>query len=297
MRESISSFNPDSSNIGVTYCADNLKQDPRLSVFIYPASPNDEFRLYNEYFNCLQGVSIASGEELDAVQKPIAISKDGYKLLGIRGTIRAKTFKSVLMLFECGKYFIKYRITSSSMDTSQLNSISTKLIDRFSPADIVKKQPLYIKYNIHIAPACMKDSISRSPILSAVFTKIKWINQNVDSLQRISGFPGLYFDEQKTSITAMLKRWDERKYSNTSHGNPDLEKYYDDLSFIRDNGFLNEYIYTQFNCVLVLPPDVKLNLEGFNKWCVKNKPTVSITGPSFYYFVYYLDSDSETKND
>lgn len=78
----------------------------------------------------------------------------------------------------------------------------------------------------------------------------------------------------------MLKKWELKPHTGSS-----FDRYFRDLVVIRDSGFLDEYIVDQFGGVLVMPPGLALDLEAFYGWKKKNNPTVSITGPEYYYLI------------
>lgn len=290
-REKITSFNKDSSNIGVSYNLSNSNQDLKITIYIYPATSGIEHRIRNEYFDCLQAIATPSNQEINTTPKHVRVSKDGYKVLGLSGTIRNKNLSTELVLFECGKYFLKYRISSSNMDTSVLKDISNKLLDRFSPIDIVKRQPLIQGVDIHISPGITTDTICLFTIFAAVKSKIDWAYNNVDSLERRSGFPSLYFEEQKTSIDSMLNKWESLKHNNTQ-----FDKFFDDLVVIRNSGFLNEFICEQYWNTLLLPDNLKLDWDNYEIWKRKNNPTVKLVGQYYYLLGYENSFKNDKKN-
>lgn len=289
-RENITSFNKDSSNIGVSYIHDNSNHDIKFTVYIYPAPSSIEHRIRDEYFDCLQAIATNSNQWLNTTPKHVRVSKEGYKVLGLSATMNTSNLKTVLVLFECGKFFLKYRISSSAIDTSVLKGISDALIDKFSPVEIVKKQPLLLGVDVHISPAITTDTVCLHAIIAAAMTKIDWVYENVDSLERISGFPSLYFEEQKASIDSMLVIWESLKHNNTK-----FDMFFDDLVVIKKSGFLNEFIYDQFQGTLLLPDNVKLDWDNYEIWKGKNNPTVKLVD-QYYYVLGFERSYKETKN-
>lgn len=290
-RESITSFDKDSSNIGVSYHRSNSNQNLMVTVYIYPATSGIEHRIRDEYFESLQSIATVSNQGINTTPKHIRVSKDGYSVLGLSGVISNKNQSTVLVLFECGKYFLKYRISSTDMDPGVLEDISNKLTDKFSPIDIVKKQPLIQGVDVHISPGITTDTISLIAIFAAVKSKIDWAYQNVDSLERCSGFPSLYFEEQKTSIDSMLNKWESLKHHNTK-----FDKFFDELVGIRKNGFLNEFICDQYWGTLLLPKELKLDWSGYNLWKRKNNPTVKLVGEYYYLLGFEQSFKKDKKN-
>lgn len=289
-RAEIYSFNPDSSDIGVNYKAVNSKNNIVATIYIYPAGGAEESRLRKEYIYCLQAIANNSRNGIDALQRTIRVSKDGYKVLGLKAIINEPRITTSLVLFECAKYFVKYRITANNIDTNELAKITDQLVEKFSPIDVVKYEPLKFVVNLCVCPAAVKDSFGFVPITVAPITKIKWIKENVDSLERVSGFPGLYFECHKEALVQTIAAWDSVK-QNESQFKDELNE----LLKIKDSGFLNEFIYDQYNGMLLLPSGLKLRMEEYYKWKRKNKPTYSLVGPVITYIISYNESDDDKK--
>jgi len=288
-RESITVFNKDSTNVGVSYLFNNPNQDIKFTIYIYPTENGIEHRIRDEYFNCLQAIATVSNQLINTTPKHVRVSKDGYKVLGLSGVISNENLRTVLVLFECGKYFLKYRISSNNIDTSVLSDVSNKLIGKFSPIDIVKKQPLIQGSTINISPGITTDSSCLEAILAAVFAKSKWVYENVDSLEKCSGFPSLYFEEQRVTVDTMLNRWGKLKHNKTR-----FDKFFDDLTDIRNSGFLNEFICDQYEGTLLLPDNIKLDLENYEIWKRRTNPTVRLVG-QYYYLIGYENSYKNNK--
>jgi hypothetical protein len=156
-REDITFFNKDRSDIEVSYYSDHLIKDPHFTVNIYPAPVAMEYRLKDEFFTRLHAITSAGNQEIKVKTSHLRISKDGYSVIGLSATIIEDNLKTVLVLFECGKYFLKYRISSKMVDTGEIKRISLKLIDRFSPIEIVKKQSLILGADIYVSQGCTTD--------------------------------------------------------------------------------------------------------------------------------------------
>lgn len=276
-RDGITAFNRERTDICASYIYDNPNVDIKFSIYIYPAPVALEHRLRDEFYLCLQAISNVQDEEIVTSAEPIKVRKDGYQVIGLSATINKDHFKSVLALFECGKYFLEYRISSSKIDTLVLNNLKNKLTQQFSPVEIVKKQPLLQGVTVHVSPGITTDTISLIAILAAVHAKIEWVYDNVDSLERCSGFPGLYFEEQKVALDSMLNRWEGMKHNNTQ-----FDKYFDELSEIRKSGFLSEFICDEYWSTLILPDFFKPDWVNYNNWKTQFKPTVKLTGGYYY---------------
>lgn len=233
-RKSIISFSNDDKNIGVNYLS---RKGLTISVFVYPADAAFERRLRDHFIYCLRDLMIANQIGANEIKlNPFFYSRDGYRVPGLQGTVSTMNLKSVLRLYECGKYFLKFRISAVfEADTIALNKIASRLTDLFSPVDIVKAQPLLLGATVNVAPGLVNDSAAVKPVLTELMAKSAWIMEHVDSLERCAGFPSLYFEEQRTAITAMLDTLKSAEYVKDVA----YKKHLECLQAIRASGFLN----------------------------------------------------------
>jgi len=267
----------------ITYLDENTKFS-KITINVYPADVALENRLLFEYRPIINSYSERTSE---IINQPIKVTKDSINMLGLISTFTdyERNYNTVLAMFEAGKFFIKYEIKSRKKSIEEIVSITKSLIDTISPTIILKNNPLILGVTIHIAPGVVQDTNSLDPIIKATLTKAEWVYNNVDSIERCGGFPSLYFLEQKLTVEAMLAEWE-----NKSKPKAELESYFNELIKIRNSGFLDEYIYEEYDRFLLLPENMKLRMEDFFKWRKANKLTVTLTGPTFYYVLGYEGS-------
>jgi hypothetical protein len=87
----------------------------------------------------------------------------------------------------------------------------------------------------------------------------------------------------------MLNRWGKLKHNKTR-----FDKFFDDLTDIRNSGFLNEFICDQYEGTLLLPDNIKLDLENYEIWKRRTNPTVRLVG-QYYYLIGYENSYKNNK--
>lgn len=266
-RTNITSFDESTTNIGVSYETKNAN----ITLYIYPAEVAHADRLMQEFYKSLQSIATVSGKEVEATQYPFEYSHKGYTFVGLGAEIGKNDIskKSLLTVFECGKWFLKYRITSNQSDFSALKLLRDTLIKYFSPVDIVQRYPLKQKADIIFAPAILKDSLMMYSVMKSAFKHSAWVLHNVDSLQRCSGFPGLYLGEYTASLQAMVEGYKNRNKFGGPRDTHFIE-YIATLSRIIDNGYLNEFVMDQHNMLLITPKDLNLNVDGYRKWAKDN---------------------------
>lgn len=268
-RKEITSFDEKNENIGVTYDLYDKNIFSEFTIYIYPAGAATESRLTQQYFASLQSIANVASKEVDAIQEVLPYQKDGYRVNGLFAKIDDGKNKTSLTLFECGKWFLKYRITTNSSKADYMELLRDSLLKSFNPVDIVKKHPVKPAATIYIAPAAMQDSLLVTTVMGNPLNRLKWINENVDSLERCSGFPNLYLESHSLPMKEMINWYEENKikYPRKSWDN----KYILSIKKIIESGFLNEFLMDQYSMLLITPKeDMKFRFEDYYKWKEKN---------------------------
>ena len=285
-RGEITSFDEKDENIGVTYDLDNTNLFGEFTIYIYPAGTATESRLTQQYFASLQSIANVANKEIGAIQEILPYQKDGYRVNGLFAKIDDGKKKTSLTLFECGKWFLKYRITTNSSKTDYMELLRDSLLKRFNPVDIVKKYPVKPEATIYIAPAAMQDSLLVTTIMGNPLNRLKWINENVDSLERCSGFPNLYLESHSIPMKEMINWYEENKtkYPRKSWDN----KYILSIKKIIESGFLNEFLMDQHSMLLITPKeDMEFRFEDYYKWKEKNLSDFNFNAK--YFALEYTD--------
>lgn len=279
-RQGVYSFDKKKENIGVTY----KSEQTTLSVYLYPAGDGSEGRLRNQYLQALQDIADVAKSGLHATQGYKYFSKDGYKINGF-SAVTPDEPKSQLTLFECGQWFFKIRITTSSLDTTQINVLEREVLNSFNPTRLVKISRLNSKADVYFAKAAFRDSLMLGSAMGSAFKKISWALDNVDSLERAAGFPDLYLGLQVESLKEFVQ-FEKRKKWNRQQSTTD---YLNELNRIIDAGFLEEFIMEQFDMIMIVPQVVTLDFEGFQKWKQTNPTTINLN--QRFYVVSYKVAD------
>lgn len=284
-REDITSFDEKTENVGVTYSSTDNNSTSNLTIYIYPAGSPTESRLTQQYFASLQSIANIHNNGIDITQSIIPYKKNNYAVQGLYAEINDKEVKTSLTLFECGKWFLKYRISTNSKDENYMDTLRTKLLENFCPTEIVKIAPVEPRTIIHLAPAALKDSLFVSSILENIKSRLKWINNNVDTLERCSGFPNLYLESHSGPMKDMVMWYEENKekYQRESWDN----EYILSTKKIIDNGFLNEFLMDEYSMLLITPDNIHFQFEEYYKWKKKNLPGFNLK--DIYFVLEYTE--------
>lgn len=243
-----------------------------------------EGRLRNQYLQAMQDMANVSKSGLHAQQGYKYFKKDGYRINGF-SAVTPDNPKSQLTLFECGQWFFKIRITTSSLDTTQINVLEREVLNLFDPTRLVKKSRLNSKADVYFAKAAFRDSLMLGSAMGSAYKKIDWAFDNVDSLERAAGFPDLYLGLQVESLKEFVQ-FEKRKKWTRQQSTTD---YLNELNQIIDAGFLEEFIMEQFDMIMIIPKEITLDFEGFQKW--KQTHPITINLNQRFYVVSFKESD------
>ena len=227
---------------------------------------------------------------IHATSNAVSYQNDGLKINGLKSVFTLSGTNESLTLYECGKWWFKMRITSSDLDTCQMSQLEQTVMDYFVPTNFVKNDPLRVKFDVHVAPAAVNDSLMLCCVLGAIFGELQWINDNVDSLERISGFPSLYLEAHMAAVEGFVKA--EKDHPELKGGD-EIHHQLEQFNKIIENGFLEEYLFDQYFGWLIIPKDMDIDSDAFLEWQVQN-PIDVVMGPRAIEFLWMIEcADSE----
>jgi hypothetical protein len=281
-RIDVYSFDKKDKNIGVTYENEANDKKTTISIYIYPTEEASEDRLRNEYFNSMQSIANISKNGINATQKLIKKVGEKYICNGIKAEMKNdKNERTKLLLFECGTWFYKIRLSTNELDSIQIKDIEKRIIEKFEPTRLTGKGKLSTKANVYFSKSAFCDSIMLGSTMGSAFKKIEWALENVKENERASGFPALYIDMHIESIKELLKFQEKYKYKKTQN----TIEYLGELNSIVEAGFLNEFLMDQYKMLLIVPDDKVLNFEAYEKWKENKKLTIDLSKK--YYVISY----------
>lgn len=270
-RTEIYTWDSQRENIGVSYRADYLETD--ISVYLYPAGAGTDYRLREEYLKSLQSITIAYDSDIKAQQFPVSYKNEGYTINGFKAIIENLENNSILSIYECGKWYFKIRVTSEKLDTSLINQIEQSLLESFKPTQLVKNDPLKGKADINISDAAFIDTLMLDCVIGSAIKKVNWAIENIDSLERASGFPDLYLKmhiETLKEFSRLAKKSEIRTVSEST------KDYLADLNALIENGYLEEFIMEQYNMIMIVPDDLELDFDSYYHWKLRNNIKINL---------------------
>lgn len=281
-RTTVIAFDNSKKNISVSYSNQNSNGKTTFTIFIYPSENGVEGLLRSEFLNSLQAITFINKPGNIIKKYPIEYKKDGYIVNGFKARINDNNNKSDLLVYQCGLWFLKIRVSTESLDSLEMAALEKEIINIYSPSIFVKQAPLNIKADIHFGKAAFADSIMLGCVMGSALKKVEWAIENVDSLERISGFPDIYFDLHKASLLEFVEFAKDHPTMSRSQSTID---YLAQLNSIIDGGFLNEFIMKQFDMLLKVSPDINLDFNKFEEW--EKTKTIKINLNSHFALVSY----------
>lgn len=278
-RKSIYSFTKSDDDIEVTY---ENSDKTSVAIKVYPAGDGTEGRLRNEYLKTLQSISDAANKTVGFDQGPVRKVGDKYICNGFNAVIKSKDKSETnqLVLYECGAWFLRIKITSKNLDSTKIEVLEKSFLKKYDPTKLTELKPLNPKSEFIVAPALGKDRERAKFVLKSGFKKLEWVNSNVPENERASGFPDLYLEMH----IAAFKEFAECKNENFSPEN-DIAKLISDINKVIKADYLPEFIMKQYSMVMITPDNMKFDFDGFAKWQEEYK--ISMDMHKLYYLIVY----------
>jgi hypothetical protein len=279
-RKTIYSFTKQDDAIEVTY---EIPEITTVAIKIYPAGDGVEGRLRNEYLTALQTISNEVNKTIGFEQGPVRRIGNKYICNGFSAVSHLKNKDEItdLILYECGAWFLRIIITSKDLDSSHIEALEEKILNKFDPTKLTELKPLNLKSDFIVAPGLGKDRDRAKYILKSGFKKLEWVNANVPENERVSGFPDLYLNMHIEAF----KEFVECKVEGYQPDN-DIAKLIEDVNLVIKAGYLPEFIMKQYSMVLIVPDNMKFDFEGYEKF-VKEQNIPSIDMNKHYYLIVY----------
>jgi hypothetical protein len=252
-----------------------------FTIYLYTAG-GAEGTLRSEFKNSLKTSTFLSKPGNVIKKYPIDFRKAGYIVNGFKARINDNNNRSELLVYQCGQWFLKIRLSSQFLDSLGCVVLENKILDIYNPAYLVERFPFKLKADILFGKAAFKDSLMLGCVMGSALKKIEWSIENIDSLERISGFPDIYLNLHKSALLEFIKF--ERDHPIMQRTQSTVE-YLSELNSIIESGFLNEFIMQQYDMLLKVPPEVKLDFVDFEQW--KKSRSIKINLNQYFAIVVY----------
>jgi hypothetical protein len=260
-REAIFSYDLQNKHVVISYVQQSSKKSKTvLTLYVYPKKSvdnqllRDEFSVYETVLNqnSNKGVDLKPmfGSTANDKVKVNYIYSIFDHAMGESDFFKGVKYidkKSLLSIYECGGWGFKIRVSSDEMTSDQLADLKTKAETYFGLLDIASKKPLPISHtpDIILSPTIKRDSMMINAVITAAQAKIKWLGENSEKKELLTGFNDMNIYSEIFATEKMIEFYKDHEKDWPMH--EDTKKYFAEIIKIADNGKIKDYLYDKYN--------------------------------------------------
>lgn len=256
-RKRIIAYDKSYKNIGASYELKVDKKPTAISIYIYPAEISNE-NLREQFFAFNAAVQQNSPNLEYLKPQLIKLSSEKSTVNGILSTFdydlivpdffkgqREQNNKSLFSVYDCGKWNIKFRITSEGENEARLLQIEKLVVTAFDPAKIAEENLINIgsKPSIEISKTAQRDSLMLKSTIAEAEAKVDWFAKNKTEGELSTGLSDFEIESHEFAMAEKLKFFVENKEKLES--SPETNEYFKSLQTIAEKGYLKDFIYDQ----------------------------------------------------
>lgn len=261
-REDVYSFDRKKENVGANYLSGSTK----VSVFVYPAYDGYEDRLRREYFRTLEEILASENNEgKHFLVQCVSHQAGQYPIHGLLAEFDYKGQKSLVSLYECGHWWMKFRITDNSRQDTGLDSIEELFRTSLNSEVLISSKPLDNKFSIYFQRTAFRDSLMLGCVMGQAYAKVNWMNDNLDSLELQAGIPSLYLDYHLSGIDGALEFVQNHPEMSSSSATKSMLDF---IIAVKKEGYLEELFYDDSRGGILIPDGLVLDMDGYHKWLI-----------------------------
>lgn len=292
-RKKLSTFDKQKNDVDASYELDCPgKGKTKVTVYVYPDSMATNNRFRDNFLDAVLAISYNAGQVLQDKYTYCPYMAEGYKINGFRASFIPHMGKNNwLELYECGKWFLKIRMTTDCLDSAEATALNRKFVETFNPIKLLQSSPLKLTPHTAISKAAFFDSLFLACTIGRSLKELIWVKDNVDSLERTAGFPGLYLDMYIAGIEGFVHFADT---NTTMTVGGSTKEFLDIYRSLKENNILAEFIMEENSGVMIVPENRVFNFAAYNEW-KKTHPMKEYITRRFYANEYKPASESNKK--
>ena len=264
-RKGIVSFDKKNENVEANY----VNGSKKVSLIVYPAHDGYEDRLRREFLITLQSIMTYENVEGQDFRIQCVSHQSGQHLIhGLSAKFNFRGHESLFSLYECGHWWMKFRITDGIQQESSLDSLERRLRDSLNPEVLINSKPLSDSVSLYFQKSAFRDSLMLGCVMGQAYAKLDWINNNLDSLEFQTGIPSSYLDYHLAGIDGALEF--AQKHPNMK-SSPATNSMLDFIIAVKKEGYLEEMFDENYMGCLIMPDNLILDTDGYHKW-LKDHP-------------------------
>jgi len=269
-RISLTTFDKKKNDVDASYEFDGPRGGKtKVTVFVYPGGDATDSRFRDNFLAAVLAISYKAGTELQDKYTYCPYTSEGYKINGFRASfLPHEKQNNWLELYECGKWLLKIRITTDCLDSAEAISTSRKFVEVFNPVKLLKVSPLKLTFHTGISENTFADKMLLGCTYFRAKSELLWVKNNIDSLERIAGFPSLYLDMYAAGIYGMLNFADT---VTTMSASGQTKEMLDIFRSLKEHNLLSEYLVKKNESVMIVPEGRLLDFKAYDQWVQAHK--------------------------
>lgn len=190
-----------------------------------------------------------------------------YNIHGMTSEYELRRNKFFFSIYECGRWLLKIEVSNGGNGFG-LGEIEAQIRGSLKPERLISSKPSKGIYEIYIQKTAYRDSVMLGCIMGEAYSKIKWLNDNVDSVEVQACIPSMYLGYQIAGIEGALKFEEEHpNYSST----PATISFLNYLKSLKKESFLEEFFTDTTMGGVIIPDSEVLDMDGYHNW-LKSHP-------------------------
>lgn len=292
-RESITKFNDDETNIGVSYRILSMKEDIKLTIYSYHYGNPIEDRLLISYYHAKRSVLSNNPQIKLESQRLVDFARDSVSY-GVEAVFQHRFEKngehSILQIYECGEWIIKYRVTSARNTNYDYNFLFNHLNGHFTCCELAENFKNEIELAIVVDPKVeeIHDIYAYTSIASSKKLLSILINNNPAS--SIShGIQTFSLKQNLLVYQEIVDKWNDyvTEFEFQPTENDPMQRFIDK---VYHKGYLEEYIINKFDGLVVRDTVVDIDMKKYNMYIDSTKCNVELPKLSWLEVVEASDS-------
>lgn len=267
---------------------ENKDNDAAFKFKIIPAFLDEE-RLLSHYYKELNERKYTP-QETEKVNKTVAFQEEKFKLHGISTYFSHLNRLINVRVYDAGFWMFISEISQKGNDTLALDAKQDEFLKKLMPSKIVENKLLTRYSNIHYARAAFRDTLMLRSTMSSATNKLKWIYENIDKYERVSGIPGTLLEYQIAGINGFID-YKTEKNPKPSNGGIATNKLISFFTKLRNDGFTDEFLMESYYYLLTPPENHQFDYKGYQKWKMENSMDYNVSQK------YYIIVNSRKKTD
>lgn len=295
-RTKVVSYDEKNYNIGVSYSLKEGKKNTTVSIYIYPSDASNE-NLREQFLSFREVINTNAQNHSKLNPEFVKLNSEHYIISGIRSTFdydilipdffkgqKIQKNKSIISIYDCGIFNVKFRMTSDALQESQLKMYENNFTEDFNISSLAERYPFDndTKINLIISKTAQRDSLMIKSIITEAEAKKAWLTKNKSEKEFPTGINDFEIDSHVFALEELVKFYETNK--NKWEASKETIKFLDEITKIVKENKTKDFIYEKTEGIIIYP-DGENNINSYIDF--KNKNNISEASKELMYKIAY----------